>query len=102
MRNHEQTVQGQFDPRAHAYAQSAVHCAGPDLERADIYLLRNGDHTESVAIIAAEPRQLTIVNIVGSIDLARLARLQGQFGVPRVGITMNGQVKDDPGSTRAQ
>ena len=34
MRTHEQTVQGQFDPRAHAYAQSAVHCAGPDLERA--------------------------------------------------------------------
>ena len=59
-----------------------------------IYLLRNGDHTQGVAIIAAEPRQLTIVNIVGSIDLARLARLQGQFGVPRVGITMNGQVKD--------
>ena len=68
----------------------------------DIYLLRNGDHTQGVAIIAAEPRQLTIVNIVGSIDLARLARLQGQFGVPRVGITMNGQVKDNPGSTRAQ
>lgn len=68
----------------------------------DIYLLRTGDHTEGVAIIAAEPRQLTIVNIVGSIDLARLARLQGQFGVPRVGLTMNGQVKDDPGSTRAQ
>ena len=34
MRSHEQTVQGQFDPRAHAYAQSAVHSAGPDLERA--------------------------------------------------------------------
>lgn len=34
MRTHEQTVQGQFDPRAHAYAQSAVHSAGPDLDRA--------------------------------------------------------------------
>ena len=62
----------------------------------DIYLLRIGNHTDGVAIIAVEPRELTIVNIVGSIDLARLARLQGQFGVPRVGITMNGQVKDGP------
>lgn len=62
----------------------------------DIYLLRNGDHTDGVAIIAAEPRELTIVNIVGPIDLARLARLQGQFGVPRVGISMNGEVKDGP------
>ncbi|MGH8303527.1 MAG: DUF4252 domain-containing protein, partial [Steroidobacteraceae bacterium] len=56
----------------------------------DVYLLRNGDHTEGVAIIAAQPRQLTIVNIVGSIDLAKLAQLQGQFGVPKVGLTVNG------------
>jgi ubiquinone/menaquinone biosynthesis C-methylase UbiE len=34
MRTHEQTVQGQFDPRAQAYLTSAVHAAGPDLERA--------------------------------------------------------------------
>lgn len=68
----------------------------------DIYVLRNGNRTDGVAIIAAEPRELTIVNIVGSIDLARLARLQGQFGVPRVGLTVDGQVKGDPGSARAQ
>jgi ubiquinone/menaquinone biosynthesis C-methylase UbiE len=34
MRNHEQTVRNQFDPRAQAYLSSAVHSAGPDLERA--------------------------------------------------------------------
>lgn len=34
MSTHEQTVQSQFDPRAHAYLTSAVHSAGPDLERA--------------------------------------------------------------------
>jgi hypothetical protein len=56
----------------------------------DIYLRRSGNRTDGVAIIAAEPRQLTIVNIVGSIDLAKLAQLQGRFGVPKVGITMNG------------
>lgn len=69
-------------------------------EHVDIYLLRDGDHTDGVAIIAAEPRELTIVNIVGPIDLARLARLQGQFGVPRVGIAMDGQLKDDTGGAR--
>ena len=68
----------------------------------DIYLLRNGNHTEGVAIIATEPRELTIVNIVGPIDLARLARLQGQFGVPKVGITVNGPTKDWTGSTQAR
>lgn len=64
----------------------------------DIYLRRNGDHTDGVAIIAAEPRELTIVNIVGSIDLSRLVQLQGQFGVPKVGITVNGQAKSGSAS----
>ena len=36
MRNHEQTVQSQFDPRAQAYLTSAVHSAGPDLQRAEM------------------------------------------------------------------
>jgi len=62
----------------------------------DIYLLRNGDRTEGLAILAAEPRQLTIVNIVGSIDLAKLAQLQGQFGVPKMGIKPDGGAKDGP------
>ncbi len=34
VRTHEQTVQNQFNPRAEAYLTSAVHAAGPDLERA--------------------------------------------------------------------
>lgn len=65
-----------------------------------IYLLRRGDRTDGVAIIASEPRQLTIVNIVGAIDLAKLAQLQGQFGVPKVGLTMNGAAVN--GSVPAQ
>jgi|SRR5579883_2331774 len=36
MSTHEQTVQRQFDPRARAYLTSAVHAAGPDLERAKV------------------------------------------------------------------
>jgi hypothetical protein len=35
-----------------------------------------------LAIIASEPRQFTIVNIVGSIDLDTLHKLEGQLGVP--------------------
>jgi hypothetical protein len=64
----------------------------------DIYMRRNGDHVAGMAIIAVEPRQLTIVNIVGSVDLAKLARLQGQFGVPKVGITVSGQAKNGSGN----
>ena len=65
----------------------------------DIYVLRNGNRTDGIAIIAAEPRQLTIVNIVGSVDLAKLAQLQGQFGVPSVGLTMNGAMPNGSATT---
>jgi hypothetical protein len=34
-----------------------------------------------MAIITARPRELTIVNIVGPIDLAKLGQLQGQLGL---------------------
>jgi len=66
----------------------------------DIYVLRRGDRTDGLAIIAAQPKQLTIVNIVGSIDLAKLAQLQGQFGVPRMGLPMGGTAPT--GSATAQ
>ena len=46
----------------------------------DIYLLRRGDRTDGVANIAAEPRQLTIVNIVGAIDLAKLGSCRDNSG----------------------
>lgn len=53
----------------------------------DIYIRRDGNLTQGMAIIATEPRQLTVVNLVGSIDLAQLARLQGQLGVPRLNLS---------------
>jgi hypothetical protein len=64
----------------------------------DIYIRRSGNRTDGVAIIAAEPRQLTIVNIVGAIDLAKLAQLQGQFGVPKVGLTVSGAPQSSAGT----
>jgi len=41
MLTHEQTVHNQFDPRAQAYATSAVHSAGPDLEHAKLLVSRS-------------------------------------------------------------
>jgi hypothetical protein len=35
-------------------------------------------------ILVAEPRELTVVNIVGEIDLASLGKLAGKFGIPNV------------------
>jgi hypothetical protein len=50
----------------------------------DIYVRRSGKRTEGMAIITSEPKEFTIVNIVGEIDLAKLSQLQGKFGVPKI------------------
>jgi hypothetical protein len=52
----------------------------------DIYIMLDHDQAVGLAIIASEPRQFTIVNIVGAIDLDKLHKLEGQFGVPKLDI----------------
>jgi hypothetical protein len=52
----------------------------------DIYISMAGERANGLVIIASEPRELTIVNIVGSIDLQKLHRLEGRFGVPKLGL----------------
>jgi hypothetical protein len=53
-------------------------------ENVHIYADMRGDKVTGLVIIAAEPREFTVVNIVGPIDLERLAELEGEFGIPRI------------------
>lgn len=53
-------------------------------ENSEIYTQSKGDQITGLVIITAEPKELTIVNLVGPVDLDRLADLRGQFGIPRV------------------
>jgi hypothetical protein len=48
----------------------------------DIYISVDRGKANGLAIIASAPREFTIVNIVGSIDLQKLHQLQGKFGIP--------------------
>jgi hypothetical protein len=50
----------------------------------DIYIMIDNNQAIGLALIASEPRQFTIVNIVGAIDLDKLHKLEGQFGVPKL------------------
>jgi hypothetical protein len=54
------------------------------LELVEIYSYREGDRSTGLAILVAEPRELTVVNIVGPIDLSKLAALEGKFGIPNI------------------
>ena len=50
----------------------------------DVYLLIDKGQAKSLAIIASEPREFVIVNIVGNIDLEKLHQLESNFGIPPV------------------
>jgi hypothetical protein len=52
----------------------------------DVFVLIDGEKAQGLAIIASEPREFTIVNIVGNIDLEQLHDLEGNFGVPNLEI----------------
>ena len=55
----------------------------------DIYIMIDKDQAVGLALIASEPRQFTIVNIIGAIDLDKLHKLEGQFGVPKLDIDLS-------------
>lgn len=60
-------------------------------ENSEIYTQSQGDQITGLVIITAEPKELTIVNLVGPIDLDRLADLQGQFGIPKARMAKAGK-----------
>jgi hypothetical protein len=55
----------------------------------DIYIMIDDNQAVGLALIASEARQFTIVNIVGAIDLDKLHKLEGQFGVPKLDIDVS-------------
>ena len=52
----------------------------------DVFMFIEGEKAHGLAIIASEPREFTIVNIVGSISLQDLHDLEGKLGVPNLEI----------------
>jgi polynucleotide 5'-kinase involved in rRNA processing len=48
----------------------------------DVYLLMNAEQVGGLAVLHTDQRELTVVNIVGPVDLDKLAKLEGQLGIP--------------------
>ena len=49
---------------------------------ADVYLHTEADRVAGLAVISAEPRELTVVNIDGTLDLQSFRRIAGNCGIP--------------------
>jgi len=62
-----------------------VH-SNEDGETVEVYIRSETKGIGGLAIIACEPKELTLVNIVGPIDLDSLSELGGHFGIPEVDV----------------
>lgn len=71
---------------------SRLVAAKSSADRSDVavYLWKNGDKPGGLAVLSAGPREVTLVNIVGAIDLEQLRSLQGKFGVPELDLDGKG------------
>lgn len=61
----------------------------------EVYLLMNGEEVGGLAVLSTEDRELTVVNIVGPVDIEKLGRLEGKFGVPDLGLGTPKTKKND-------
>lgn len=66
-------------------------------ESTGIYVKTDGKTVQGLVVIAAEPKQLTLVNILGDIDPGELQKLGGNFGIPNIQL-QNGATK--PATTK--
>ena len=57
-----------------------------DGDNAEIYLMGTESNVQGLAILAADPKELTVVNLVGPIDIDKLSHLSGHMGVPNLTI----------------
>ncbi len=53
-------------------------------DNAEIYMKLDNDHIGGLVVLCAEPKELTVVDIVGNISLDDLSALGGHFGVPDI------------------
>jgi len=61
-----------------------VKSKGLDFGDAEVYLATAGGRVEGFALLVVEPRELTVVNIVGSLDLDKIRRLGDNLDLPRI------------------
>jgi hypothetical protein len=92
VRSYEFAREGEYDRRLIDQVRSQLGSSWKPLvtvrskskENVNIYADMRGENIVGLVVIASEPREFTVVNIVGPIDMDKLSRLQGQFGIPDV------------------
>jgi hypothetical protein len=60
---------------------------GGDKMNVEVFLMSQGTVVKGLAVLATEAKAITVVNLVGPVDLQKLSELEGKFGIPKLGLT---------------
>jgi hypothetical protein len=66
-----------------------------DGQNVEVYLMTDPANLGGLAVIATEPNELTVVNIVGKINIEDILALEGQFGIPDLDIQIGNSDSDE-------
>lgn len=55
----------------------------------DVFTMIEGGKINGVAIVALDRRQVTVINIIGPVDVDKLTELRGNFSIPDFEITVD-------------
>jgi hypothetical protein len=65
-------------------------------EDVDVFVSLDEDKVTGFAVVVTEPREFTIVNIVGSVNVQQLAQLQKRFNLPGASLAQASESQFDP------
>jgi hypothetical protein len=63
--------------------------------KVEVYLRAAEGKIGGLVVLATEPKQLVVVNMIGDVDVQKLASLQGQFGIPEIDFDGDDDSKTD-------
>jgi hypothetical protein len=63
-----------------------VESRGLDFGDAELYVASTGGRVEGLVLLVVEPKELTVINIVGAVDMDKLKKLGETLNLPRVTI----------------
>ena len=63
-----------------------VKSRGLDFGDAELYVASAGGRVEGLALLVVESKELTVINIVGAVDVDKLRKLADTFDLPRISV----------------
>ncbi len=64
-----------------------VKSRGLDFGDAELYVASAGGRIEGLALLIVESKELTVINIVGAVDVDKLRKLADTFDLPRIRVS---------------